>query len=133
MVRWAPMVIFPDPMPFGSERAFAHTEAHANAGIIYAYWFYDGDTCVVKVGRTVNWKMRERSIFNDILSRYDTLPRIFALKKVHDVTVSENALVDRMSADERFQLHRGLEWFRTSLSADVFEAVVRNHVHESGR
>lgn len=102
-----------------------------HVGLIYAYWFDDKDAHVVKVGRTVNWKMRERNIFNDILSKYDTLPRIFAVRKTNDLTVSENALVDRMSGDKRFQLHRGVEWFRTSLDVGVVEEVVRKHMDDS--
>lgn len=126
MVRWAPVVTFPDPLP--SDRPVVRHKVE-NTGIIYAYWFdADSETRVVKVGRTVNWKMRERSIFNNILSEYDTLPRIFCLRNTDDLTASEDALVDRMEGDTRFSLYKGHEWFRTTLESGEMERAVAKHM-----
>ena len=131
MVRWAPIVIFPDPVPSAATRLApvgASEEQGPQTGLVYAYWFEDAGPRVVKVGRTVNWKMRERNIFDDILHTYDTLPRVFAVRGASDLTASEDALVDRMSADARFRLYRGIEWFSTALDAWGAEQAVLAHL-----
>jgi hypothetical protein len=54
MTRWAPVVIFPDPTPFFSKSGIAQKD-EPQAGLIYAYWFDDKDTHIVKVGFCEFW------------------------------------------------------------------------------
>lgn len=110
-VAWSPIVIFPDP-------SAAHaccrpsTREHTDTGVLYAYWFEDADSRVVfKVGRTIRWRTREKSIFSNILDEYRTLPRVFAVVPTSRLTRAEDRLVDRMQSNRRFRLYKGLEWF----------------------
>ena len=73
---------------------------------------------IYKVGRSVNWRMRERNIFNSILERHNTLPRLFAVMRTCRVTLAENRLVDSVRNNNNFApTPTGLEWFLSKLEA----------------
>ena len=82
-----------------------------------------GEKGLLKVGRTIKPKMRERSLGFEFKHFGDTLRRFACTEEMEFVTQSESAAI--ILAERRYQKAHGREWFKAEPTSAVFEAAYR--------